>query len=157
MRRVLAAGLVAGTLDIAFACVFWAIKSDVPVVRILQSVAAGLVGRASYEGGEATAALGLALHYLIALSMSLVYYLVARRWQVLWRQPLLCGAVYGLLVYVIMNYLVVPLSAAAPGSKDPLWVILSIAAHVLLIGIPIALIVRRAAARNRETPTTSFP
>jgi hypothetical protein len=43
-----------------------------------------------------------------------------------------------------MNYVVVPLSAAGPGSKDPLWVTLSIAVHMLLIGIPIALAVRRA-------------
>jgi hypothetical protein len=53
---VVAGGLVAGTLDIAYACVFWAIKRDVPVQRILQSVAAGLLGEASFEGGGATAA-----------------------------------------------------------------------------------------------------
>jgi hypothetical protein len=141
---VLTAGLVAGTLDIAFACIFWAAKSDVPAERIFQSVAAGLLGQASFEGGGATAALGLALHYLIALSMSLAYYLTAQRWQVHWRQPILCGAAYGLMLYVIMNYVVVPLSAAGPGSKDPLWVSLSIAAHVFLIGIPIALFTRRA-------------
>jgi hypothetical protein len=157
MRRVLGAGVVAGTLDIAFACVFWAAKSDVPAVRIFQSVAAGLLGRASFEGGAATAALGLALHYLIALSMSLVYYLAAQRWQVLWRRPVQCGAGYGLLVYVIMNYLVVPLSAAGPGSEDPLWVTLSIAAHVFLIGIPIALFTRPPSARSRETPPAYFP
>jgi uncharacterized membrane protein YagU involved in acid resistance len=157
MRRVLAAGLVAGTLDIVFACVFWAVKSDVPAMRIFQSVAAGLLGRASFEGGGATAALGLALHYLIALSISLVYYLAAQRWPFLWRQPVLCGAAYGLLVYGIMNYLVVPLSAAGPGSKDPVWVALMIVAHVLLIGIPIALLTRRGTARNRETPSAAFP
>ena len=154
MRRVLTAGLVAGTLDIAFACIFWAAKSDVSPVRIFQSVAAGLLGQASFEGGEVTAALGLALHYLIALSMSLVYYLAARPWPVLWRRPVLCGAGYGLLVYVIMNYLVVPLSAAGPGSKDPLWVTLSIAAHVLLIGVPIAVLTRHA---PWETRPPSFP
>jgi len=45
-----------------------------------------------------------------------------------------------------MNYVVVPLSAAGPGSKDPLWVTLSIAVRALLIGVPIALFARRAAA-----------
>jgi uncharacterized membrane protein YagU involved in acid resistance len=141
---VLSGGLVAGTLDIAYACLFWAIKSDVPVQRILQSVAAGLLGKTSFQGGGATAALGLALHYLIALSMSVVYYLVARRWPLLWQRPVLCGAAYGLLLYAIMNYVVVPLSAAGPGSKDPLWIGLSIAVHALLIGVPIALFTRRA-------------
>ena len=141
---VLAGGLVAGTFDIVYACAFWALKLDVPAQRILQSVAAGLLGKASFAGGTGTAALGLALHYLIALSMSGVYYLVARRWPLLWQRPLLCGAIYGLLLYGIMNYVVLPLSAAGPGSRDPLWITLSIVVHVLLIGIPIAIFVRRA-------------
>lgn len=141
---VLAGGLVAGALDIAYACTFWALKAGVPVQRILQSVAAGLLGKASFEGGGATAALGLGLHYFIALSMSLAYYLVARRQPLLSQRPLLCGAGYGLLLYVVMNYAVVPLSAAGPGSKDPLWITLSIVVHALLIGTPIALFARRA-------------
>jgi hypothetical protein len=143
-RFVLAGGLVAGTLDIAYACLFWGLKRNVPVQRILQSVAAGLLGKASFEGGGGTAALGLALHYFIALSMSVVYYLVARRWPLLWQRPLLCGPGYGLLLYAVMNYIVVPLSAAGPPSKDPLWITLSIVVHALLIGVPIAYFTRRA-------------
>jgi uncharacterized membrane protein YagU involved in acid resistance len=108
-----------------------------------------LLGEASFEGGGSTAALGLVLHYLIALSMSVVYYLVAFRWALLWQRPLVCGAGYGLLLYAIMNYLVVPLSAAGGGgSKDPLWITLSIAVHALLIGVPIALFVRCAKPRQ---------
>lgn len=141
---VLAGGLVAGTLDIVYACVFWALEADVPPRRILQSVASGLLGESSFEGGAATAALGLALHFLIATSMSAAYFLVARRVPVLWRRPVPCGAAYGLLLYGIMNYVVVPLSAARGGPKDPLWIGLSVAVHVLLIGIPIALFTRRA-------------
>jgi len=141
---VLAGGLVAGTFDIAYACIFWALKRGVPATRIFQSVAAGLLGQASFAGGARTAALGLVLHYFIALSMSIAYYLVARRWGLLRRRPVLCGAGYGLLLYGVMNYIVVPLSAAGPGSKDPLWIALSIAVHVVLIGVPIALFTRRA-------------
>lgn len=141
---VLAGGLVAGTLDIVYAISFWALKAEVPAARILQSIAAGLLGKASFEGGGATAALGLGLHYFIATSMSVVYYLVAGRWPLLRQRPVLCGAGYGLLLYGIMNYVVVPLSAAGPGSKDPLWVALSITVHMLLIGVPIALFARRA-------------
>ena len=133
---VLAGGLVAGTLDIVYACTFWGLKRGVPVQRILQSVAAGLLGKASFEGGAETAALGLGLHYLIATLMAVAYYLVARRWPPLWQRPLLYGAAYGLLLYVIMN--------EGPGSKDPVWIGLSVAVHALLIGIPIALFTRRA-------------
>jgi len=141
---VLAGGIVAGTLDIVYACTFWALKSNALAERILQSVAAGLLGEASFKGGAATAALGLGLHFFIALSMSVAYYLVARRWSLLWQRPLLCGAGSGLLLYGVMNYVVVPVSAARPGPKDPLWIGLSLVVHVLLIGIPIALFARRA-------------
>jgi hypothetical protein len=138
----LAGGVVAGTLDITYAWAFWALKAGVSAQRIFQSVAAGLLGRASFEGGTATAALGLTLHYFIATSMSATYYVVAKRFGLLWRRPVPCGAAYGLLLYGIMNHVVVPLSAAGRGSRDPLWVLMSIAVHMFLVGVPIALLTR---------------
>ena len=142
---VLAGGLVAGTLDITYAWAFWALKAGVPARRIFQSVAAGLLGAASYKGGAATAALGLFLHYLIATTMSATYYLVARRWPALRERPLANGAAYGLVLYGVMNYIVIPLSAArGGGSGGALWVTLSIIVHALLIGVPIALLTSRA-------------
>jgi hypothetical protein len=144
---VLTGGLVAGTFDIVYACTFWAIRRDVPVERILQSVASGLLGKASFEGGTATAALGLALHYFIATSMAFTYYLVAQPWALLRNRPVAMGAAYGVLLYLIMNYVVVPLSRATPSAKDVVWVGLSVAVHALLIGVPIALFVRRALSR----------
>src|SRR5262245_51462143 len=137
-------GLLAGTFDITYACVFWALKAGVVPERIFQSVAAGLLGRASFSGGLRTAALGLFVHYFIATTMSLVYYLVSVRWTILYRQPWLYGPAYGLLLYGVMNYVVLPLSRALPGSKNPLWIGLSVAVHMLLIGTPIALFARKA-------------
>jgi len=141
---VLAAGLVAGTLDITYAWVFWALKAGLSAQRIFQSVAAGLLGRASFQGGVPTAALGLALHFFIATTMAATYYLVAKRFDLLRRRPLLCGAAYGLLLYGLMNYVVVPLSAAGGGSGGALWIFLSILVHMFLIGTPIALLTRHA-------------
>ena len=152
LTLVFAGGLVAGTLDIVYACVFWGVKAGVPVRRILQSVAAGLLGKASFEGGAATAALGLGLHYFIACSMAVAFHLVARRVPPLRERPVPYGAAYGLLLYGIMNYVVVPLSAAGGGgAKDPLWVGLSVVVHMFLIGVPIALYVR-AALRDAPAP-----
>ena len=139
---ILTGGVVAGTLDITYACVFWALKSGVPPRRIFQSVAAGLLGPASFEGGVATAALGLLLHFFIATTMSLVYFVAAGRFPVLLRRAFLCGTIYGLLLYAVMNYIVVPLSAASAGPRDPLWIGLSVLVHMFLIGVPIAVIIR---------------
>jgi hypothetical protein len=145
LRFVVAGGLLAGALDITYACLFWAIKAGVPAQRIFQSVAAGLLGKGSFTGGWPTAILGLALHFFIATTMSVTYFLVARRVPTLGVRPVPFGAAYGLLLYVIMNYVVVPRSNAPHGgAKDPLWVGLSIVVHMVLIGIPIALFTRRA-------------
>ena len=141
-------GCIAGGLDIAYACVFWAIKAGVPATRIFQSVATGVMGKAAFQGGIATAALGLALHFFIAIAMSSAYYLVARRVPILVRHPYAMGAAYGLILYAVMRFVVVPLSAAGGGgSKDTLWVALSILVHMALVGIPIALAARRATFR----------
>jgi hypothetical protein len=146
--QVLAGGLVAGALDITYAWVFWALKAGVSAQRIFQSVAAGLLGRAAFQGGAGTAALGLALHFFIATSMSAAYYLAARRLPPLWRNPWRCGAAYGLFLYLFMRYVVVPLSAAGGGSSDTLWTVLSIVVHMFLIGVPIALLTREAAGHT---------
>jgi len=146
-------GLVAGTFDITYACIFWFLKRGVAPTRVLQSVASGLLDGASFTGGARTALLGLALHYFIAMSMAVTYYLVARRWSELWQRPWLYGPLYGVLLYGIMNYIVVPLSAANPGSRDLAWVLLSIAVHAFLIGTPCALFARRAMLAGR--PATS--
>ena len=137
-------GLVAGTLDILFAITFWAVKANVPAKRILQSVAAGLLGRASFDGGWQTALLGLMLHFFIAISMSFAYFETAKRWPLLRNRPAMLGAAYGLVLYLFMNLVVLPLSAAGRPSRDPLWIGLSILVHAFFIGVPIALSARRA-------------
>jgi hypothetical protein len=143
---VLAAGLIAGTLDIVYAIGFWGLKG-VPAQRIGQSIAAGVLGKDAFGGGNATAALGLALHYFIATMMAAAYALVARRWPALVARPVRYGLLYGLLLYVLMTYVVVPLSAApGGGATDTLWIVCSVVAHALLVGLPIALIVRRGFA-----------
>lgn len=147
LAYALAGGLVVGTLDIVYAMTFWASKAEVSPFRVLQSVAAGLLGPPSFEGGIRTAMLGLVLHYLIALTMAVAYYLAARRWALLWRRPVAVGAAYGLALYAIMNYVVIPLSAASRGSTDPVWITLTVLVHIVLIGIPIALFVRLGLTR----------
>ena len=151
IRWVVLGGLVAGAFDITYACVFWAIRADVAPRRIFQSVGSGLLGKASFDGGWPTALLGLGLHFFIALSMSATYYLVSRRWAALWRRPVPYGMAYGVLLYGIMNYVVVPLSRAT-GSRptNNLWTWLSLAVHMVLIGVPIALAARRAEVSGME-------
>ena len=141
---ILAGGATAATLDILYAWVFWHLRSGVGMERILQSVAAGLLGNDSFRGGPRTAGLGLVLHYAIATVMSAGFWVASIRWPSLIAHPIASGAVYGLGLYVVMNFIVVPLSAASRGSANPLWVGLSVAVHAVFIGMPIAVLARSA-------------
>jgi len=138
-------GGIAGLLDCLYATVLWGFLLGDNPAGVWQSVAAGLLGKASYEGGNATALLGLALHFCIAFVMALVYVLASRRLPVLTARPLLMGVLYGAALYVVMNFVVVPLSAIgfhAPSLKGSMRVIIP---HILFVGPAISLITARRA------------
>src|SRR3546814_2469079 len=106
------AGIVAGTLDLIYASTFWGIQKDLSPLQILQSVAAGWLGRATYEGGYPSALLGLVSHYGIAITMAAGFYLAFKRWPALARQTVLSGSLYGIALLFVMHYVVVPVSNA---------------------------------------------
>lgn len=144
--RWLALGaLVAGAFDITYATVFSYFRSGVAPSRILQSVASGVLGSAAYEGGAETAALGLGLHFLNAFIIATIFFLAARAMPSLVRRPIATGSVYGSVVYVVMNWVVIPLSAIGgiPRPSMPT-LVTSVLVHMFLIGVPIALAAHEA-------------
>jgi hypothetical protein len=144
-RALLYGTLAVGILDILDAFVFFGLRGARPI-RILQSIAAGLLGRASFNGGWKTAALGLALHFFIAFVIVLVFMLASRLLPALARQALAWGPIYGIAVYLVMTFIVVPASAAAGGV--PSWPVAlnGLLIHMFGVGLPAALAAR--AARN---------
>jgi hypothetical protein len=150
LRATLLGGLVAGALDIVFAFVFYGpMTLNASPERILQSVAAGLLGReAAFAGGLQAAALGTALHFFIATMMALAFVAIARFVPLLTRFAWISGPLYGLLLYVIMTYLVVPMSAAG-GRPPPEGIMLygALFTHAFFVGLPIALIAQRFGRR----------
>ena len=149
---LLIATAVAGALDIATALLFWGLK-DVPAERILQGIASGLLGRAAFDGGVLTAALGLALHFSMMAVMVGAYFWASSRAEYLVRRPLFWGAIYGIALLGLMNYVVVPLSAF-PGESvfNLVWFLCDLGSHVFFVGIPIAFFARRGAPRIPMVP-----
>ena len=148
LHVVLYGGLAVAALDIVNAIVFWQVYSGTPATRILQSIAAGLLGNAAFAGGAATATLGLALHCLIALGMAFIFWLAARRWPALLRRPVATGLGYGAATWVAMNYVIVPLSRATPPPFIAAWFVDAILAHLLLVGLLLAFVARWSANRR---------
>ena len=137
-------GLIAGTLDLTGACVASWLRAGVTPMRVMQSVASGLLGQASYEGGAKTAALGVVLHYFIATVWTTIFYFASRklRWLTAW--PVTWGLVYGVIVYAFMNFVVLPLSAFPQRTPPRLsGRIIGLLIIMFCIGLPISLIVRR--------------
>ena len=138
-RAIAWGGLLAGLGDITFAFVVSGLRGVGPV-RVLQSVASGLLGEAARDGGPATAALGAVLHFLIAFIWATVFWLASRKLKVLVQHPFVCGPLYGLAVYAFMYLVVLPFSAAYfKPTFTPYTVSLNGAGHMLLVGLPIAL------------------
>ena len=141
---LLLATLIAGVLDLGYAIVVSAFRGYAPML-ICQSVASGLLGKATYEGGLATAALGVALHFSMMAVIVVTYYLLSRRLTQLVRQPFLWGPLYGVVVFCVMNYVVVPLSAIGHTfQRTPLLFIGEMFSHVVFVGLTIAWFVSRA-------------
>lgn len=143
LHPVLLGGAVVGVLDITAAFALHGARGVHPQ-RILQSVAGGLLGPASFQGGWRTAALGLLLHFCIATMVVLVYWGVSRVWPLLRQRPLVTGPLYGVAVYVVMTYGVLPLSRAGGGRSGPRWLMAAnILIHMTCVGLPAALVVAR--------------
>jgi hypothetical protein len=142
LAAVLTAGLAAGTLDILAAFVQSSVRGNGPQV-VLKAVTSGVLGREAFRRGPEVAALGLLLHFIIALGWAALYYLASRRLPVLVRRPVLSGVLYGVLVFWLMRLVVVPLSAAPkfPGSSSLLGLAVPIGIHILFVGLPISLAV----------------
>jgi hypothetical protein len=151
LYTILYGGLVVGILDGLFALVFYGLILGVKPLRIFQSVASGLLGRASYEGGVQTFLLGVLLHFVVATCIAAVYYAASLVLPVLIRRAVVCGLIYGLIAYVVMNYVVIPLSAAGSGRFSWRTFLPAFIAHAFLVGLPIALLARRSAEMNKRT------
>jgi hypothetical protein len=132
-------GLTAGALDLTQAMILFG-------ARIPLSIAAGLLGRQAFRGGAGTYALGVVLHFFIALSAASVYYAASRRLSFLKEHPLVCGLFYGAAVEEVMNLVVLPLSALhARGPYTLKDLILGLLVHMVVVGLPISFSVRRFA------------
>ncbi len=133
------AGLIAGALDITAAIVTNTLRGSTPM-RVLQSVASGLLGRRALDGGWPTALLGLLLHFAMMLVIAGIFCALASRMAWTRRLPLAAGAIYGVAVYAVMNLIVVPLSAfPVKLSYPPVTLAIGLSVHILCIGVPMAL------------------
>lgn len=143
-------GLVVGILDGIFALVFYGLALGGNVLRIFQTISAALLGReAAYGGGIPTFLLGILLHFVVATLISTVYYAASLKLRFLIEKAVVCGLIYGMIAYLVMNYVIIPLSRIGSGTIPPMIFLVGIIGHAFLVGLPIALIARWSALKTR--------
>jgi hypothetical protein len=141
-RRALLAvgvgGFIAGAISLLLACIQSPFRWD-----IILAIAGGLIGDKAGQGGVAIYLLGIFLHFFISFSVASIYYAASRRLPFMTEYPLLCGLYFGATVRVVMNLLVLPLSALHATDPVPLkdfWV--GLLEKMVVVGLPIAYSVR---------------
>ena len=138
-----AAGLFAAVFEMLFVLpIQWFALHNSPI-GVFQSIAYGAIGTAAFKGGLASAGLGVFFHTLISVVAAGLYALAATRWSLLLRRPWLMGLAYGLPVYLVMSFIVLPLSKVGFGfPKDPVIWLISVSIHFVGFSLPIALVCR---------------
>ena len=148
---ILIGGLIAGVLDGLDAVLFYNWSFQVPPALLFQHIASGLLGRQSFQLGWYTVALGVACHLTIALGAAAVFYAISLALPVLFRKPFVFGPAFGIAVYLVMHYGVVPLSAITKRTVPPTHLELAdqLFTHMFFVGLPIALMARKSARPRR--------
>lgn len=137
-------GLLAGIFDITQAFIGFGLLGAKPF-RILQHIAGGVFGARSTQMGWTSAALGLAFHFTIAFVAAVVYYVASRVLRVMVEHAVVCGLIYGELVFLFMYFVVLPLTPLGPAHFNLATYVTGPIGHTVLVGLPIALSVRRFA------------
>jgi len=142
LDAILWGGLTCGVLDITAAFVVYGFFGAKPI-PLLQGIASGLLGPRAYDGGLATAFLGLLCHFFIAFSATVVYFVASRKVPFLVDRAVLSGFLYGPAVYFFMIQIVLPLSAIGRRPFSLKFMVIGVVIHMFSVGLPIALTIRR--------------
>jgi uncharacterized membrane protein YagU involved in acid resistance len=139
-KAILWGGLVAGALDATDGVVAFGLQGLNPI-QVLQYIASGVLGKAAFSGGLAAAGLGTLLHFFIAFTVAAVYILASQKIVALKAHAIM----FGVLVYLVMTFIVLPKSAVAPSPFSLAMFLNGIIGHALFVGLPISFFSRRTA------------
>ena len=140
LKPIALATLISGTLDILFATALTLIYGREPG-NMLRFVASGPFPSAT-DMGPAGAALGLLVHFSLMAIMAIVFVAIVRSKPALLDTPVMTGVGYGLITYVILDLLFVPLRFPGAFPPKPMSIATQLFAHIVLVGLVFAFIAR---------------
>jgi hypothetical protein len=149
LRPIVIGGIIIAILQLLYQWIMVTVIGKTSSILILQYIASGLLGDAAFAEGITTAVIGLIFHLLISFTIAAVFIVSASRILFLRRYPIPSALLYGFGVWIVMNLLVIPLSATPPiEAPTTPQLILSLVEHMLVIGLTLGMLVRRNATHN---------
>jgi hypothetical protein len=151
-RKVLSAilfiGFIVGTLDAIAASLYsYGFTGSTPD-KVFRYVASGFFGLKALSGGLAFAAWGLVFHFIIATSWSGLFYLVYPKVRFFGSAKYYSGIVYGVFIWLMMNFVVIPMSNVQVSFHFTARTVVMIMIHMFVIGIPISLLTSNSYLRS---------
>lgn len=138
LHAVIVATIACGTLDAAAATTQAALLG-IPAQRVWQTVASGILGPGAFEKGWRTGIFGIALHFIISFTIAAIYVFASHRLPFLLTHPLTAGALYGIAVFVVMNFVVLPLSRRPKRPFNRHFALTQLVIHICIVGWSIAI------------------
>jgi hypothetical protein len=147
-------GLLAGALDATDGVVAYGLLLGLNPIQVLQYIASGALGAASFQGGLLAAGAGVLFHFFISFAVAAAFYVACRLIPQLARHYIASGLAYGAGVFLFMNYIVLPHTAVAPSPFSLPLFLNGVIGHAVFVGLPIAWFAHRS-ARGRSQSITS--
>jgi len=144
LKAIVAGGLTAATFDYIAASLIY----HLPLAMVGRAVARGWFGKASMKGGTDVMVIGVVSHYAILLVAAAIFVLTSLRFPILRRMAWITGPIFGVCIYVVMHFVILPLSAAGPGNPKGIQFVEEFGGHMFVIGLPIALWARAILGRD---------
>lgn len=150
IRNVLLIGTLIGFLDALAALINAYISSGVMPHRVFQYIASGLLGKNAYQSQILPVSLGIIIHFSIAVTVTFIFYQAYKRLGKASTPKFLPGSVYGIGIWLFMNYIVIPLSLIGTYPKNPTQIVIGLLIHIFVIGIPIEVLIRRIVQKKEK-------
>ncbi|GAA3965085.1 hypothetical protein GCM10022246_17710 [Pedobacter ginsengiterrae] len=134
--------VVVGILDAVAAMTVYYVFFNLKPMQVYQYVASGIMGKTAYDGGAASAWVGVGLHIIIAFAATYIFFILSPRLKWIRENVIVAGMLYGLLIWVVMNLIIVPLSLIEPAEFNPVDLVVVIW-HMTVVGLPISLLINK--------------
>ena len=156
-KKIILIGSLVGSLDALAAVINAYFSFGLMPYRVFQYIASGLLGQKAYQSQTLPVSLGVIIHFSIAITVTYIFYQAYKRFGKASTPKFLLGSMYGIGIWLVMNYIVIPFSLIGTYPKNPIQIVIGLLIHIFVIGIPIEVLIRRIVKKMENSIGVKYP